>query len=79
MSQTIFPFRYDAKEEDFAEIARALHEHSQRNPDTHFKKEYTLKEIQDPLLHLWDIIFLLIGSCIFLFIFSVFNFYLVLP
>ena len=39
--------RYGAKDEDFAEIARISHEHSQRNPYAQFQKEYTLKEIQD--------------------------------
>ncbi|CVL07984.1 probable acetyl-CoA acetyltransferase [Fusarium mangiferae] len=44
--------KYGAKEEDFAEIARVSHEHSQRNPYAQFQQEYTLKEIQDsPTIH----------------------------
>jgi sterol carrier protein 2 len=39
--------RYGAKAEDFAEIGRISHEHSQRNPYAQFRQEYTLKEIQD--------------------------------
>ena len=41
------PIRYGAAEEDFAEIGRISHEHSQRNPYAQFKKEYTLQEIKD--------------------------------
>lgn len=37
--------RYGARAEDFAEIARISHEHSQRNPYAQFQKEYSLKEI----------------------------------
>lgn len=40
-------FRYGAKAEDFAEIARVSHEHSQRNPYAQFRKEYTLNEVLD--------------------------------
>jgi sterol carrier protein 2 len=39
--------KYGASAEDFAEIARISHEHSQRNPYAQFQKEYTLKEIQE--------------------------------
>ncbi|KAL1897454.1 hypothetical protein Sste5346_004192 [Sporothrix stenoceras] len=39
--------KYGATTEDFAEIGRVSHEHSQRNPYAQFRKEYTLKEIQD--------------------------------
>jgi sterol carrier protein 2 len=39
--------KYGASAEDFAEIARISHEHSQRNPYAQFQKEYSLKEIQD--------------------------------
>lgn len=44
---TCYPHRYGAKAEDFAEIARISHEHSQRNPYAQFQKEYTLQEILD--------------------------------
>lgn len=37
--------RYGAKAEDFAEIARISHEHSQRNPYAQFQQSYTLDEI----------------------------------
>lgn len=37
--------RYGAKAEDFAEIARISHEHSQRNPYAQFQQEYSLEEI----------------------------------
>lgn len=37
--------RYGAKAEDFAEIARISHEHSQRNPYAQFQQAYTLDEI----------------------------------
>ncbi|KAJ5223911.1 hypothetical protein N7468_008453 [Penicillium chermesinum] len=37
--------RYGAKAEDFAEIARISHEHSQRNPYAQFQTEYSLDEI----------------------------------
>lgn len=39
--------RYGARAEDFAEIARISHEHSQRNPYAQFQQEYSLKEISD--------------------------------
>src|ERR1700761_7902757 len=39
--------RYGASEDDFAEIGRISHEHSQRNPYAQFKKEFTLQEIKD--------------------------------
>jgi len=39
--------KYGAKAEDFAEIGRISHEHSQRNPYAQFQQEYSLKEIQD--------------------------------
>ena len=39
--------RYGAKAEDFAEIARISHEHSQRNPYAQFRQEYSLKEVMD--------------------------------
>jgi sterol carrier protein 2 len=38
--------RYGAKAEDFAEIGRINHEHSQRNPYSQFHDVYTLEEIQ---------------------------------
>lgn len=37
--------KYGAKEEDFAEIARVNHEHSQRNPYSQFTDEYTLEQV----------------------------------
>lgn len=37
--------RYGAKAEDFAEIARVNHEHSQRNPYSQFQNVYTHEEI----------------------------------
>lgn len=44
--------KYGASAEDFAEIARISHEHSQRNPYAQFQKEHSLKEIQDsPMIH----------------------------
>ena len=39
--------RYGAKDEDFAEIARISHEHSQRNPYAQFQEEYSLKQIME--------------------------------
>ncbi|RSM06688.1 hypothetical protein CEP52_005565 [Fusarium oligoseptatum] len=39
--------RYGAKAEDFAEIGRISHEHSQRNPYAQFRQSYTLQEIKD--------------------------------
>jgi sterol carrier protein 2 len=45
-------FRYGAKAEDFAEIARVNHEHSQRNPYSQFKDVYTLDQIlKAPMIH----------------------------
>jgi sterol carrier protein 2 len=44
--------RYGAKLEDFAEIGRISHEHSQRNPYAQFRQKYTLKEIVDaPMIY----------------------------
>lgn len=44
--------RYGAKKEDFAEIARINHEHSQRNPYSQFKDVYTLDQILNaPMIH----------------------------
>lgn len=37
--------KYGATKEDFAEIARVNHEHSQRNPYSQFKDVYTLEQI----------------------------------
>lgn len=37
--------RYGAKAEDFAEIARISHEHSQKNPYAQFRNAYSLDEI----------------------------------
>jgi sterol carrier protein 2 len=39
--------RFGAKPEDFAEIARVNHEHSQRNPYSQFRDSYTLKQIME--------------------------------
>ncbi|KAL2678493.1 hypothetical protein Neosp_009239 [[Neocosmospora] mangrovei] len=39
--------KYGAKAEDFAEIGRISHEHSQRNPYAQFRQSYTLQEIKD--------------------------------
>ncbi len=39
--------RYGAKEDDFAEIGRISHEHSQRNPYAQFKQAYSLQQIKD--------------------------------
>jgi sterol carrier protein 2 len=39
--------RYGARAEDFAEIARISHEHSQRNPYAQFQQEYSLKEVSE--------------------------------
>jgi sterol carrier protein 2 len=45
-------FRYGAKNEDFAEIARINHEHSKRNPYSQFQDEYTLEQIlKAPMIH----------------------------
>lgn len=44
--------KYGAKNEDFAEIARINHEHSQRNPYSQFKDVYTLEQIMKaPMIH----------------------------
>lgn len=44
--------RYGARAEDFAEIARVSHEHSQRNPYAQFQQEYSLEEIlKAPMIH----------------------------
>jgi len=44
--------KYGAKAEDFAEIARVSHEHSQRNPYAQFQNVYTLDEIsKSPMIH----------------------------
>ncbi|KAJ5394668.1 uncharacterized protein N7487_012309 [Penicillium crustosum] len=40
--------KYGAKAEDFAEIARVSHEHSQRNPYAQFRTAYSLDQILDP-------------------------------
>lgn len=37
--------RYGARAEDFAEIARISHEHSQRNPYAQFQQKYSLDEV----------------------------------
>lgn len=47
-----FLYRYGATNEDFAEIARVNHEHSQRNPYSQFKDVYTLEQIMKaPMIH----------------------------
>lgn len=38
-------YRFGARADDFAEIARISHEHSQRNPYAQFQTEYSLNEI----------------------------------
>lgn len=44
--------RYGAKAEDFAEIARINHEHSQRNPYSQFQDVYTRDQImKSPMIH----------------------------
>ncbi|KAF2762835.1 acetyl-CoA acetyltransferase [Pseudovirgaria hyperparasitica] len=44
--------KYGATAEDFAEIARISHEHSQRNPYAQFQNTYTLDEIlKSPMVH----------------------------
>ncbi|TAQ85085.1 hypothetical protein B7494_g6604 [Chlorociboria aeruginascens] len=44
--------KYGAKVEDFAEIARINHEHSQRNPYSQFQDVYSLDQIMKaPMLH----------------------------
>ncbi|SCV39576.1 probable sterol carrier protein [Fusarium fujikuroi] len=46
MNKYVTPL-YGAKAEDFAEIGRISHEHSQRNPYAQFRQKYTLQEILD--------------------------------
>ncbi|CAG8978948.1 hypothetical protein HYALB_00012344 [Hymenoscyphus albidus] len=44
--------KYGAKPEDFAEIARINHEHSQRNPYSQFQDVYTLEQVmKSPMIH----------------------------
>lgn len=44
--------KFGAKPEDFAEIARINHEHSQRNPYSQFQDVYTLEQIMKaPMIH----------------------------
>ncbi|KAA8571423.1 hypothetical protein MFRU_026g00360 [Monilinia fructicola] len=44
--------KYGAKNEDFAEIARVNHEHSQRNPYSQFQDVYSLEQIMKaPMIH----------------------------
>ncbi|KAH8587709.1 thiolase-like protein [Bisporella sp. PMI_857] len=44
--------KYGATDDDFAEIARVNHEHSQRNPYSQFKDVYTLDQIKaSPMIH----------------------------
>ncbi|RMZ79787.1 hypothetical protein DV738_g3196, partial [Chaetothyriales sp. CBS 135597] len=44
--------KYGATAEDFAEIARVSHEHSQRNPYAQFRQKYSLQQILDsPMIH----------------------------
>ncbi|KAK3073342.1 hypothetical protein LTR53_005190 [Teratosphaeriaceae sp. CCFEE 6253] len=44
--------KYGARAEDFAEIARISHEHSQRNPYAQFRQEYSLEDIlKAPMIH----------------------------
>ena len=44
--------KYGAKPEDFAEIARINHEHSQRNPYSQFQDVYSLDQImQAPMIY----------------------------
>ncbi|TKA64699.1 hypothetical protein B0A55_11189 [Friedmanniomyces simplex] len=44
--------KYGARAEDFAEIARISHEHSQRNPYAQFRQKYSLEEIlKAPMIH----------------------------
>ncbi|KAH6668277.1 nonspecific lipid-transfer protein, mitochondrial precursor [Halenospora varia] len=45
--------KYGATKEDLAEIARANHEHSQRNPYSQFQQNYTLQQILDSPM-IWD-------------------------
>ncbi|KAM3433927.1 hypothetical protein NHJ13734_006228 [Beauveria thailandica] len=39
--------KYGARAQDFAEIARISHEHSQRNPYAQFRQEYSLQQVLD--------------------------------
>jgi sterol carrier protein 2 len=62
--------KYGATKEDFAEIARVNHEHSQRNPYSQFRDVYTHQEILsspkvwDPLTKLqWLALFLFVLHC----------------
>ncbi|KAK5130553.1 hypothetical protein LTR08_001933 [Meristemomyces frigidus] len=44
--------KYGARADDFAEIARISHEHSQRNPYAQFRQKYSLEEIVNaPMIH----------------------------
>ncbi|EMC99428.1 hypothetical protein BAUCODRAFT_144858 [Baudoinia panamericana UAMH 10762] len=44
--------KYGARAEDFAEIARISHEHSQRNPYAQFRQNYSLQDIiKSPMIH----------------------------
>lgn len=44
--------KYGATDEDFAEIARVNHEHSQRNPYSQFRDVYTREQImKSPMIH----------------------------
>jgi len=44
--------KYGAKADDFAEIARVNHEHSQRNPYSQFQDVYTREQVLDsPMIH----------------------------
>jgi len=43
--QSAYPFRYGAKAEDFAEIARINHVHSTKNPYSQFRDVYSLDDI----------------------------------
>jgi len=45
VSSVLTASRYGARAEDFAEIARISHEHSQRNPYAQFRQKYSLEEI----------------------------------
>lgn len=48
----IYGDRYGAKAEDFAEIARVSHSHSQRNPYSQFNDVYTLDQVlASPTMH----------------------------
>lgn len=47
-----FSFRYGARAEDFAEIARVSHKHSTRNPYSQFRQEYSLLQIvESPMIY----------------------------